>query len=334
VASFKDLILAKDKLSERYLRVAPRRRRDVIEPILSAKAAQGIAGGNVHAVGVGRKVVKGVPTRTLCVRVYVVQKLAKSVILRKNLIPTRIAGLPTDVIESPLAYAHDCTTDRLVRQPSPIGGISAAHYLVNRATLGCFCHSLRKPEANNLYMLGNNHAFANINGPLGTAILQPSPGDGGTNPADILGSLTRFEPLRFGSRKSNVVDAAIAQVVQRNVVEEICMIGPLTGTATAVVDMVVCKHGRTTGYTEGAVVDVALDLRVNYGTSGEAIFVNQFRVNPVAGYDPFVLAGDSGSVIVSKATRAAVGLHFAGGSNFSVANPIADVCRLMQIRIP
>src|SRR6185503_5256781 len=101
VASFKDLILAKDKLSERYLRVAPRRRRDVIEPILSAKAAQGIAGGNVHAVGVGRKVVKGVPTRTLCVRVYVVQKLAKSVILRKNLIPTRIAGLPTDVIESP-----------------------------------------------------------------------------------------------------------------------------------------------------------------------------------------------------------------------------------------
>src|SRR5688572_2978076 len=162
MARLEDLISAKDELADRYLK-AWRGHVAGTTPVLSAKAARSGAGRNVHAVGIGRKIKEGKVTRTLCVRVYVLQKLGQSVIPRKHRIPKKIHGVPTDVIESSPAYAHHCSTDRLAHQDPAVGGISAAHQLVSRATLGCFCHSLRKQEANKLYMLSNNHAFANAN---------------------------------------------------------------------------------------------------------------------------------------------------------------------------
>jgi hypothetical protein len=192
-------------------------------------------------------------------------------------------------------------------------------------------------------MLGCNHAFANMNSaPMGSPILQPSVGDGGIN-TDRVARLVRRVPLQFGGAQPNVVDAAIAEVPARaNIVAEICRIGPLKGIMPANLGMTVRKHGRSSGYTEGTVVDSSLDEFVaDYPGGLAALFINQIRIDPTPPYDTwpvtdggFAAPGDSGSVVVDKKSQRAVALHFAGQYGVSVANPIAEVCQLLGITIP
>jgi hypothetical protein len=110
-------------------------------------------------------------------------------------------------------------------------------------------------------------------------------------------------------------------------------------------DMKVRKHGRTTGYTEGRIVDPSLDAFVfDYATGISALFVDQFRIEATLGYSAppdeieydgwFTAPGDSGSVIVDRNSPRAVALHFAGAYGISIANPIARVCQGLQISIP
>ena len=351
MARVDDLIAAKNTLSASLLRARARGGAVSMIAAHTVAAARKNAGRNVHAVGVGRKIVKGKWTATMCVRLYVVEKIAESVIPLAARLPKRIAGLPTDVIASPPARIHQaiqaatCTKDRRTRRRPVVGGISAAHGLVSKTTLGCFCHSVRAGEADRLYMLSCNHAFANLDrGSPGDAILQPSTGDRGVV-ADLVGRLARSVPIRLDG-KPNSVDAAIAQIAPavkyRN---EICTVGPLAGIVSATEGMIVCKHGRTTGYTEGKVTDVSMDpFFEDYAGQGSALFVDQLRIEPTVGYNAppgeaeyqgwFAAPGDSGSVIVEKSSRRAVGLHFGGMFGISVANPIAEVCRQLEITIP
>lgn len=353
MAKLKDLIAAKDELSLRLLRGRARGRAVAITAARTIKDVRKVAGRNLHAIGVGRKIVDGKRTGTLCVRLYVLEKIAKSVLPRAALLPTSIAGFPTDVIESPMALFHQppCSKNRRRRQRPIVGGISAAHRLVNKATLGCFCRSVRPREEGRRYMLGCNHAFANLNGTLhGASIIQPSLEDGGGVSADgdRIGRLARFVPLLLGGAAPNLVDAAIAEVWPSvGVRNGICMIGPLKGITKATLGMPVRKHGRTTGYTEGEIVDPSIDPFVaTYLGGAVALFVNQIRIEPTLGhgYDAppdevmyqgwFAAPGDSGSVVVERDSQRAVALHFAGAYGISLANPIREVCNALKIAIP
>src|SRR6185436_12807733 len=106
------------------------------------------------------------------------------------------------------------------------------------------------PDA--VYVLSNNHVFADVNkAQIGDDLFQPGPVDGGTN-ADRFAVLHRFVPIQLGGQQPNRVDAAIGELLEQVQVDrQICTIGHLSGTATAHENMKVCKHGRTTGYTEG-----------------------------------------------------------------------------------
>lgn len=315
---------------------------------LSIEAARKNAGRNVHGVGVARKIVNGKLTRTLCVRLYVVQKLPPSVVPREALLPKSIAGIPTDVVEAPPPRLHmplvrsqrlDCSTDRRKRQRPIVGGISAAHYAVNITTLGCSCRSTRSSDAGRQYMLSCNHAFANMNtGARGDPILQPSPGDGGGSSPDhdIVGRLTRFVPLQLDGSTPNLVDAAIAEVAPGvELKKEICTIGPLAGIRVAREGMLVRKHGRSSGYTEGVVDSVDFDWTIMYTTSYWVHVVKQIHITPV-GYPRFAIAGDSGSVLVAKDSPHAVGLYFGGADDgsYGMANRIQEVCAALKIAIP
>jgi hypothetical protein len=350
MAMLDDLIAAKKSYSASLQRARKRGGAARMVAAHTVEAARKNAGRNIHAIGVGRKIVNAKRTATLCVRLYVVQKLAESVLPRAARLPKLIAGLPTDVIASPPARIHHanqaaCTSDRRTRRRPIVGGVSAAHGLVNRTTFGCFCRSTRAGEYDRLFMLSCNHAFANLNsGSPGDAILQPSKGDDGVA-ADRVGRLARSVTVHLDDTP-NTVDAAIAEIAPtvkyRN---EICTIGALTGIVAAREGMIVCKHGRTTGYTEGTVTDVSLDpFFEDYGGQGSAVFVDQLRIDPTLGYDAppgeeefdgwFAAPGDSGSVIVEKASRRAVGLHFGGMLGISVSNPIGQVCAQLEITIP
>ena len=72
----------------------------------------------------------------------------------------------------------------------------------------------RVSDGSKTFALSNNHVFANRNDAnKGDDILQPGRVDGGTDPANSIGTLHDYEPLRFCSVLScpgNRIDAAIA----------------------------------------------------------------------------------------------------------------------------
>jgi len=348
MAKLDDVIAAKNALSQRLLYPQMPWRADRKALARATADASKSAKLNLHGVGVGWKFVDGKQTGSLCVRFYVLSKLTENSFPAAERLPPRINGIDTDVIESPPAIFHAaaCSIIRRKRVRSPlVAGVSAGHELAPKSTtLGCFCHSLIASEANQRFMLSCNHAFANLTGPRGAWIRQPSTADGG-GPVARIGRVSRWVPLLFGGARPNLVDAAIAQLGAVPISPDICSIGPLKGITVATLGMKVHKHGRTTGYTEGVVTDVSMDPFVaDYVTGEAALFINQHRVEPTRGYNAppdesiydgaFAAPGDSGSVIVEKATPRAVSLHFAGAYGISISNPIGEVCSQLKISIP
>jgi len=106
-------------------------------------------------------------------------------------------------------------------------------------------------------------------------------------------------------------------------------IGTLSGdTLSAFVGLAVKKSGRTTGFTQGSVSAVDVDVSIAYETcagtvTGTATFTDQFRITPAEFSD----AGDSGSLIVEDVSNnpRAVGLLFAGSVSTTIANRIQNV---------
>jgi hypothetical protein len=356
-----DVLQAKRELAARLLprglegRVVGRR------PALAIAAAVGGAAANVHAVGIGRKVVDGKPTRERAVRLYVVQKLPASLLSANALLPSEIHGIPTDVIESPPAFAAPrrrvrhrrrhrahhrsappphravaCSAHRQERIRPVIAGVSVAHRDVTAGTIAYFC---RDPGSSSLLLLSNNHVLANVNrGAPGDPILQPGPADGG-GPGDQIATLKRFVRIHLDGRTPNLADCAVGEL-SRNVAVtvEVCTVGAVRGTTAPVEGDRVRKHGRTTGYTEGVVTDESYDALVGMGfedPSIVALFQDQLRIAVAPGSRAFGLGGDSGSLIVMQATPKAAGLYFAGpeDGSYGVANHIAAVLDALGVEL-
>lgn len=376
--SKEELIEAKQLLSARLLAAGVRSR--VLSRNFTFRMSEAVseAGSNVHAVGIGRKLVGGQPTDTMAVRIYVVQKFAESAIAPRNLLPAELDGIPCDVIESPPAFiqknrrkaaakttrragvtaapaaaarepaadaqpvaaAGNCTDERRRRQRPVVAGISVAHRDVTAGTIGYFCRSTRHGDnPNHVFLLSNNHVLANVNEAAeGDDVYQPGPADGGTA-ADHAADLHRFVRMRLGGDVPNRVDAAIARLRPGvNHDPSICSIGRVTGIDRAVEEMRVRKHGRTTGLTDGVVTDEAIDSIVGMDhndPSVVALFQNQMRIERTGTSSVFGLGGDSGSLVVSKDNRRAVGLYFAGPSSglYGLANHIADVLDQLEIEL-
>jgi hypothetical protein len=359
-----DLLQAKQTLSARLLRAGLQGHAVSLSHTINIHAAIASAGRNVHAVGVGRKIVNGTPTETFAVRIYVAQKIAPSLLPPRDRLPETIDGLSTDIIESPPAFlaarksrkssakaaatvkaavkaaAQTCTDNRRQRQRPVLGGISTAHRNVTAGTIACFCRSTRHgDDPTTVHVLSNNHVFANVNrAQIGDDLFQPGPADGGTN-NDHFADLHRFVQLKLGGEVPNRVDAAIGAL--RPGVEfrpEICQIGRISGIGQAVEGLAVLKHGRTTGLTEGVVTDESVNSLVGMDHADPtvvALFENQLRVDLVAPHPAIGLGGDSGSLVLSRAETEAVGLYFANppSGEYGLANHIADVLAELQIEL-
>lgn len=362
-----EVIQAKDILSARLLSLGMR--SGVMSRRYTTRMREAVAdvGSNVHAVGVGRKVVSGKPTEELAVKIYVIQKLAPSAVPPRDLLPTQLEGIPCDVIESapaliqprrkaavtarparaargadepPVAAAANCSDARQERQRPFGAGISVAHRDVTAGTLGYFCRSTRAGDSpDDVFILSNNHVLANVNqGSAGDEVFQPGPADGGSL-ADQVAVLHRFERIRLGGDVANTVDAAIARVLPGAEHElSICRVGSVTGTERGVEEMRVRKHGRTSGLTEGVITDVPYDTLVGMDHSDASVvakFTGQMRIERAGSSQSFGLGGDSGSLVVGVGNRRAVGLYFAGPDNgiYGVANHISDVLDQLQIEL-
>ncbi|MGH2620625.1 MAG: hypothetical protein ACRDHG_08665 [Anaerolineales bacterium] len=311
---------------------------------------------NVVGVGTGYKEIRGRRTTDLCVVALVRVKVPAAALAADELVPARVEGIPTDVVEVGILRALQTRTDRW--RPAP-GGISIGHFKVTAGTLGT---AVRDRASGERLILSNNHVLANSNqANVGDAVLQPGAIDGGSPNSDTLARLERFVEIQFnqepptcgiaklvadllnglarlvGSRHRlrviqenpqaiNRVDAAVARPVNpADLLPEILDIGEVQGTLVPTLGMAVRKSGRTTGYTTGQINVIDTTVTVSYGESRTARFEGQFVTTPMS------QGGDSGSLLVDGETPRAVGLLFAGSAQATIYNPIQDVLEALQI---
>ena len=282
------------------------------------------------AVGVGRD---GAPV----VLVYTARPgiLGLPMMLDGTPVRTEVTGEFWALGDRPRAKKTDSPVDRKSRFPRPVPiGVSGGQPDVTAGTIGA-----RVSDGERTFALSNNHVFANRNdAKTGDDILQPGRVDGGTDPANSIGTLYKFERLRFCrllSCPNNRVDAAIALTDSDNLGTSTPADGygePRTKPTTATLGQAVQKYGRTTGLTRGLVSGLNATINVNYNT-GTARFIDQILITD----GRFSQGGDSGSLVVTQSSgqddRRPVGLLFAGSNTHTIANPIDLVLDLFSVEI-
>ncbi len=223
-------------------------------------------------------------------------------------VPERFGAWRTQIVRTPGFWAL-----------TPCG-VSVGHVATTAGTLGCLVD-----VGGRRHLLSNNHVLANSNAAQnGDDVVQPGPLDGGAPPGDVIANLDAFEPINF-TGAVNHIDAALAELVDPTQVSpDIITIGfPANPPTQLSLDQTVAKHGRTTGFTTGTVVDVSFDGYVSYKGAGTAWFENQIVIQGVDG--PFSQPGDSGSLILESGTSHPVALLFAGDGQNTLANSIETI---------
>ena len=306
----------------------------------------------------GYKVKEDVKTDKLCLICMVERKIPKEKLLERDLIPAKINEIATDVIQ--VGKLRALQIDKKARhRPCPMG-TSGGHHMITAGTNG----ELLKDRNTGKVCIGtNNHVGANSNdAQIGDPYLQPGPFDGGTTQNDTIGHLLKFVPLKFGGDLSdcvfgqiwsaiynipakifgrrtrltpvieeaeyNLVDAAMIEVDENDVLGEIVGIGAPKGSRQGKLDMPVQKSGRTTCHTVGGLI-TGVDATVgpiSYGLGKSAYFKDQIIISK----DGFSAGGDSGSLILDM-DGYAVGKLFAGSDSegITIANPIQKYLDLL-----
>ncbi len=261
-------------------------------------------------------------------------------------LPAALDGTPVTVVVTgkirslvATGAAANVAVNRRARfaRPVPIGISTGNQGECIAGTIGA-----RVKRGTAFFALSNNHVYALENSaPIGSNVLQPGQADVNcaAGPNTRLGKLSRVARIAFSRTASNRVDAAIAAVPAANLRRSTPSDAygtPQATTATAALNQVVRKYGRTTGLTSGRVVGLNATVIVEYSPTRFARFVGQIVIQNSGN---FSLSGDSGSLIVDGSRRP-VGLLFAGSprqpdgsGGFTVANPIRQVLSALNVSI-
>jgi hypothetical protein len=247
-----------------------------------------------------------------CVRIYVSKKVPESKLKPSEVIPKALRledgkEVCTDVVEIGVLRKAQQLDPKQRYRPSPTGVSTGRADEVSAGTIGWYVVA----EDGDVLAISNNHVWAKENlGRAGDPLLQPGRLDGGDPSKDAVFTLADFIPIDFTGAQ-NTVDVAVATPVSyADVYMSILNIGGVTGKRIPEVSERVRKMGRTTGITEGTVVDTSATVKVLYDR-GEALLTD------VALVEDNIKAGDSGSpVLTSKGEFA--GLLFAGSDTVYV----------------
>lgn len=319
-----------------------------IRPAKQAAEADLLKRPGVTGVDIGHKYVRGEKTDELAIRVYVEKK---GDVAEEHKVPETIEGVRTDVIQRKFALhplrvrVADLELKKDTGTYDPLqGGISIGPCrtiggYVYSGTLGAI---VRDNSSDDPMLLSNFHVMCVDDGwSAGDTMCQPSRGDTGQCPADVVGELQRAS---LGDK----VDCAVASHTARGYQCSIVDIGAVAGTATATENVAVRKRGRTTGLTFGTVDTIDLTVRIDYGDGlGEVTLTDQIGIDVDSAQSAkFGDSGDSGSVVVDDDGKV-VGLYFAGNIEqrdennviitpsgiFGVANPIQSVLDALDVSI-
>jgi hypothetical protein len=287
---------------------------------------------NVVGIGIGNKDSSGQPAGQRCVKVYVDKKYPRRQLLDNDLIPQKLSDpkvLGEQAVETDVEEVGQLVPTGYVvrRRPAP-GGASIGHHAGTAGTLGCL---VRDAQTGALLLLSSNHVLANgdalgsSRAKQGDAIVQPAIADGGSLPGDILAELERWIPIDF-SNKGNLVDAAVAKPRnEQDVVGEIAELGLPLGVVGPRLGMQVEKMGRTTGKTQGRIIDAHATIRIFHG-SRVALFRDQILTTPMAE------TGDSGAILLTTG-KYACGLLCAGSRQVNCYNHLSAVLRSLKVEL-
>ena len=308
---------------------------------------------NVIACGVGFKVDDSGPTGELSVVVSVTRKLPEAVLSVAELVPRLLDGIKTDVVETGVFCAFQGVRERW--RPVIPPGVSLGHFNATAGTFGCLVR-----RGGEVFILSNNHVLANANQcHAGDPIIQPGRLDGGVR-EDRVATLADYVPLDFGGSApscnfatgvekglnllsgvlgsqhrmmayqrttgNNRVDAALARPDDAaSVTPDIHGIGRPLGARRAALGTAVKKSGRTTGTTEGRIIQIDVTCEVSYGPA-RARFYGQLMATGMS------QPGDSGAAVLDMENHV-VGLLFAGSDNATLITPIQAVLDALRVEL-
>ena len=264
---------------------------------------------DVVGVGVGIKTVKNVEIGKQCIKIYVGKKLPISVLNSSEILPDKIEGVPTDIVEFGVPSKKTRLQPALGRgqrlRPVPIG-VSIGHYALKGAgTVGGYVKDKKTGE---ICLMSNWHVLTNYGrGKRGDEIIQPASIDGGTKEKDTVAYLEKWIDVKMlgpvlGEAKSNLkailnrgqappinnVDAAFAKPVSEGIIPQ-KLARPRVGDPK--IGNQVISIGRTSGISTGQVIDTDATVWVEYTGHGAALF------DDVVVSHGKTLPGDSGSPV-------------------------------------
>jgi hypothetical protein len=272
--------------------------RQCLEAYQEARQFLRRSGTTGVSIGVPRKAGKWQDDQQ-AVCVHVAEKLPRSELDRRRLLPRKIAGTRIDVIQSNFRRRGLSTAELTARQWLPALPIQPGVQISTRTgdpgTLGLFVYD-RTDGA--LCALSVEHV---LSGPAQTPVLQP----GWRNAALALGRIRRSMRTCDGEAAIAVVEAGRPT----NAVPLGLGAAP-TGIAGLRAGMRLVKSGATTGVTQATVKSAG-----SYEVSG--LCFNGFLLAPLNDHDISEIAaqGDSGSVWIDQDTGNAVGMTIGGEPN-------------------
>jgi len=255
-------------------------------------------------------------------------------------LPNRMAGYPIEIVcLNPFVPGNEVlpqsNTRSKLRYRPLCGGISAARKNVSAGTLGAIMEDASTGEP---LLLSNNHVFANCsteespNALEGDPIYQPGLADGADFQKDIVATLLRWIP--YSTTGDNLVDVAVAKPGRGILTSDLILvengdfISP--GEMTPITSKThVKKFGRTSGFTNGEIIDWDFSTTMVYPGDIKVKYVDQL----LAKMDTY--SGDSGAILLDD-NDSVVGMVFGGtivnGERFAIANKIRNVAALANLK--
>jgi hypothetical protein len=327
-----------------------KRKKDIneIRKIVTKNARTFAAVNRVKQTAIGYKIREGKIMRDTISAIFFVRYKPKATMLRSlNIepLPKEIEGIPTDVIEVPTGFAKRILTlSPRATAPDdsrhrPVSGgiamINAQPEPLGTGTLGLI---VKRKGSEGLFGCTNNHVGANedIEGRpptanIGDPWIQPGAHGGGQASDDTIGTLDKWGRIKPAGIEPNFYDFSIGKIDEPAKPYEMIEVGAIDGNAELELGDRVLKRGRTTRKTVGEVTAVLADnITVDYQEGIPCVFNDQAIVVGIPETNPFSLAGDSGSFVVSEESPHKVkGQLFAGGESegvdITIVSPIRKI---------
>jgi hypothetical protein len=278
---------------------------------------------NIIGVGIADKYTQKKNTGELVLCFYVEKKIARSRMKINKMIPPVLSVADRQAVFTDI-QAIGKVRPEINKQRAPIVSGFSVGNSVDTGTLGAIVKKGTK-----LFLLSNSHVLAKSGkGKVGDVIVYPGNADN-TGAKQAIATLSNIVPFVLGNDFNNRIDAALAEIKKSITIKlDFSIRGAKKPfeTVAPVRGMKIVTRGRTSGNTEGEVQDVHFSVVMPYPGIGTVGFIDQVKCTN------YSKGGDSGAVIVDKASKKIVGLHFAGSGSASMFNPIAEVMKVLKFR--